>query len=352
MRDASWVRSLGTIPALHGVRGLAILLVIGRHYHNLLPSGGLGVDLFFVLSGFLITSLLLTEHGRRGRIDVVGFYRRRALRLLPALLGLIAVYEFFVLRFGGFGADTHGTRNALWGLSYLSNVPLALGMDGGSLSHLWSLAQEEQFYVLWPPLLIALLAVRAPPRAVVACLVALAALLAAHRWLLADTADLRRLWVAPDMHADALVVGCAAGYVYSYELWRRWLQPSALVGVAACALILAFEARENRSLYGWPLAVFIVGSGIAVLGIADRPQGRLARVLSWRPLQLLGLISYGLYLWHFPIFMAAGATPFTLGLSLVVAAMSYRYVEAPFLRLKRRRAGRVLATHEAPATEL
>ena len=331
------VRQLGTVPALYGVRGVAVLLVVGRHYNTILPGGGLGVDLFFVLSGFLITSLLLGEHGRTGRISLGWFYWRRALRLLPALLALIAVYVSFTVWKGGFADDTHGLRNALWGLSYLSNFPLAAGMDGGSLSHLWSLAQEEQFYLLWPPLLTGLLALRFRPRPIVGALLAVAGLFAAHRWSIADTGTLRRLWVAPDMHADALIAGCAAGFVYCFRLWCRWLQPAGLVALAACVAVVATEARENRSLFGWPLAVFVVAAAVAVLAVADSPRSPLARLLSFRPLQLLGVISYGLYLWHFPIFKVAGATPLALVSSVVVAAASYRYLESPVLRLRQTR---------------
>src|SRR5438034_9431725 len=105
MRDPPLMRQLGAVSALNGVRGVAVLLVVGRHYNNTLPGGGLGVDLFFVLSGFLITALLLGERARTGMVSLRAFYWRRGLRLLPALLGLLGVYLAFVIGVGHFGSD-------------------------------------------------------------------------------------------------------------------------------------------------------------------------------------------------------------------------------------------------------
>ena len=330
-------RALGHVPALDGVRGVAILLVVGRHYKQTIPGGGLGVDLFFVLSGFLITALLLRERATTGRVSLRGFYRRRAFRLLPALFTLLAFYVGCAAAAGHFGADTPDTAYRAAGLAatYSLNVPLAAGMDGGSISHLWSLALEEQFYLLWPLLLLVLIARRTRPHVIVGLLVAAAAAVMTHRWGIADTASSRRLWVSPDMHADALLLGCAAAVVYTHQLWRRHLTFAATAALPAAAAVVAVYAREDRSLYGWPLALFMVCSAVVVLAVASDPRSPLARVLSFRPLAAIGIVSYGLYLWHFPIFMLLGPNPAALVLAVLVTILSYRYVERPFLRRKR-----------------
>ncbi len=146
---------LGYRPALDGVRGLAIALVVPLHAFGWPHDGAVGVDLFFVLSGFLITTILLEERAETGRISFTSFYRRRAARLVPALVVMLALYTIV----------TRGAHpwSIFFGATYTTNIAQVLDPDNGpfALSHLWSLAQEEQFYLLWPPLL--LLIVRAKP---------------------------------------------------------------------------------------------------------------------------------------------------------------------------------------------
>ena len=153
------MRRLGYRPSLDGLRAVAILLVVAVLPRSWLPGGTLGVDLFFVLSGFLITTLLLEERGATGDVSLPHFYARRALRLLPALWLLLIVYVAYGLANGHHGLPSHVLGAAAIGAGHVANFFAAAGSPNQAhyLVHLWSLAQEEQFYLLWPIVLLALL---------------------------------------------------------------------------------------------------------------------------------------------------------------------------------------------------
>jgi peptidoglycan/LPS O-acetylase OafA/YrhL len=187
------------------------------------------------------------------------------------------------------------------------------------LNHLWSLTVEEQFYLLWPPVLYALLRWSVRPRGLVTGLVALAVLtIAATPWF---------------AHVDSILVGCLAGVLFTFRLVLipRWL---AWGGVGAAVLMtgLAYDTAHTEP---WPLPVFPLAAGLVMLGAVDR-DWIVASVLSFRPLRYVGRISYGLYLWHVPLFVLLGWR-IGLPLALIFAALSYRYVETPFLRRKQSR---------------
>src|SRR4051794_6026981 len=225
---------LGYLPALDGLRGVAVALVVSFHFWAF-PSGGwLGVELFFVLSGFLITTLLLEEHDSLGTIRLLAFYTRRARRLLPALLVLLAAYSAIdvarggqalgvVARFGLYGANVY---EAFW--------PGAAGRLVG-LNHLWSLAQEEQFYLLWPAALLAVKRVRNPA----ALLTILAAALMAYRaGLLVAGASEVRVFYAPDTNMSGLVLGSALAF--QRRTGGVTVPPRTLPLAAAIATVIAF----------------------------------------------------------------------------------------------------------------
>jgi peptidoglycan/LPS O-acetylase OafA/YrhL len=198
------VRSARYEPALDGVRGVAILCVI-LHHARLLPGGFLGVDAFFVLSGFLITSLLLQEWRTHRTISLRLFYERRALRLLPALAALLApalLVLVLMATAGGAGADELRplAQGIGFGAFYLANFARATGLGLGALAHLWSLAAEEQFYLVWPIVLLVCLRRGASPARVCVVLAALAALVAANRISLFATggSSWDRLIASPD----------------------------------------------------------------------------------------------------------------------------------------------------------
>ncbi len=308
-------------PELDGLRGLAIVLVIGGHAQ--IPGFGTGavagVTLFFVLSGYLITSLLVAERDRVGRIDLRAFYVRRALRLLPALytVTIVALAGYLL----GLWSNVPATAAGIVGmLLYVGNWTTAAGFSSGVLGHTWSLAVEEQFYILWPLLLI--LGLRYADRRTVAY-VALAVAIAVLPWRLfvATTTAGYRTFLGTDTNADALLLGCAIAI-----LQPRLSKLSGWIGIAG--LIVVSELWRSSAD---TVPLFSLGAVTSALAVAACPT-----ILSWRPLAFIGRISYGLYLWHY-LFMWSGMPwPVMILGSLALAGVSYRFVERPFLRLKDR----------------
>lgn len=323
---------LGYRPALDGVRGLAIAPVVGLHAFGW-SAGTLGVEIFFVLSGFLITTLLLEERVATGTISFARFYRRRAARLMPGLVLMLTVYAIVA----------HGAhaRAVLFGLTYTSNVAQLVGADAipWSLGHLWSLAQEEQFYLVWPPLLLLLTRFRTAFLPKVLALLILVAVLEKLS-LVALGSDIERIYFGPDTHAEPILIGCLFGALCSR--WRpaaadRWGGPAALLIVVGSFLAgqwvwLLSPLSPTRTL-------FFFACGFLILAAA---QGEvLSRLLGNSPLAFLGRISYSLYLWHAPILAAAGATVFdhrfgrsaaAVLVTVAVATASFFYVEQPLRR--------------------
>jgi peptidoglycan/LPS O-acetylase OafA/YrhL len=346
---AATLPRLGYRPALDGIRAVAIALVVCWHAFGR-PSGGfLGVHVFFALSGFLITTLLLEEWASRGSISLARFYQRRALRLFPALAAMLGVYTVvqlvraYVLDSPNLDVGT-SMKGVLWSALYVSNIVQAHGtVLGVPISHLWSLAAEEQFYVVWPCVLLLALRAGAGRRALAVGLAALVALLWLHRFHLAQTdASQRRLYFAPDTNFDAILIGCLAGLGFRAGCPRRLLTAAAAAALLAVAAIVAAVDLGDRALYGELLGVFAVSAAVLVLAAATGAPSLLSRSLSLPPLVFLGQISYSLYLWH-PMILSFGdkllgiPRAFGVVISLAVATASYYLVERPFLRLKRRR---------------
>jgi peptidoglycan/LPS O-acetylase OafA/YrhL len=302
------VRRLRHVPGLDGLRGIAILLVLLNHSGLKILGGGLGVDLFFCLSGFLITALLLSEWSERGSISFTDFYRRRALRLLPALLLVSAVTLAFY---------PEAYRQALIGVTYVANFARLSGDSLGSFGHFWSLAQEEQFYLVWP---LALTAMLRFPRIIVPSLGMLFVAISVHGL---TASSYERLWYGPDMHSGGLVLGALAAVLYVRGGNLRL--PVSIAVLVSVLCVAIFSLSTARSV----LPVFDLSAAVLVLAVA---QGSL-RSLELRPLRYVGKISYGLYLWHVPVFIAIG-WEVGLPVSIVCASLSYRYIEQPFLRRK------------------
>ena len=329
------MKRLGHVPGLDGLRGVAILAVVGFHYFKE-PSGGFyGVDLFFVLSGYLITTLLLEERDRTDRIALAAFWRRRAYRLLPGLFTVLTAYAIAT------AASPLALKRIAAGGLYVANIVWASGshlLYNTPLAPFWSLAQEEQFYLLWPFVLVLLLKRGVRESRLAAVLIGLVIVLATYRAALTlSGASLVRIYGGPDTHADGLLLGCALAL-----LRRRGLRvPQAAGWVGLAALLAAFAVLSGTM---GPIAYGLAPMSIActlLVGAALEP-GVLSRCLSWRPLAWIGLISYSLYLWHdFVLWLIGGQAPLiAVPLTLGVATLSYYKVEKPLRDGIRSRYGR------------
>lgn len=314
------------------LRGAAIALVLLRHA---LPgvfagAGVVGVVMFFALSGYLITGVLVAEHERTGTVSLGRFYRRRARRLVPALVVVVVAVVAVTLLWDPLGDRDELGRTVLVALTWTGNLPFDQGSD--ATFHLWTLATEEQFYLLWPAtLLVALRAGRGR-----AALLAVAAL-----WLLGCAATLAWLWPHADL-AYALptswvvcfVIGAAAR-LYG----DRWPGASATGAGAAIAVLLLLSVLPLR---GHALTYLAGGPLVAALTVVLLLRWR-DRAVGWSPLVWLGTVSYGAYLWNYPLTLwlrAAGhdgavAGLLALVLTLLAAAASWRWVERPFLGRRR-----------------
>jgi peptidoglycan/LPS O-acetylase OafA/YrhL len=357
--------SLGYLAELDGLRGIAVLSVMIFH-SGVLVGGWLGVDVFFVLSGFLITRLLVGEYDRTGRINLGYFYARRALRLLPALVTLVTVLALVLLVTTGREYRSYLLLYVSAVLFYFANWVEPFGFPlGWGFGHTWSLAIEEQFYLLWPLVLLTLLRfVRR--RLVIAFIVPCAALgVVAYRALLtrAGSSPLR-LFEGSDTHADPLLIGCALALLTFWDLLpgghvarqtSRWLAGLSMVGLVG--LFLRARLPVDYVEYGASTAAAVCTALIItdLLG----PNSLLAPALRNGLLVRTGRISYGLYLWHYPIFFALGiqtygsvSAPGTIAAGWVgtagAALVSFYVIESPALRLKARFApSRSVATRAA-----
>ncbi|MDP1818526.1 MAG: acyltransferase [Acidimicrobiales bacterium] len=348
------------VPALDGLRGVAIGLVVFRHLETVeagdvllqegyLPGGFLGVDLFFVLSGFLITTLLLREVSDGGTVHLGAFYARRALRLLPALYLFLAAHLLYAVL-----ADlslAHELRSLASATLYVSNWQTVhnLFTVNEGLGHLWSLAVEEQFYVLWPLALLGLLRLDRSGRLLRGVLVAAIVAICLHRAILWEGGgDWLFLYIRTDTRLDTLLVGAllAVAWAPTARLPARLAVPLGWLGAGVLAVIVLVGRPREGFVYlvGFPL--FALASAAVVLAIVDTDRG-VARLLAAAPLRAVGRVSYGLYLWHPLAFLiihrwAPDGTPVpvrvAVGLALAAAttALSYRLVERPALELKAR----------------
>jgi len=292
---------MGHLRALDGLRGVAILGVLAYH-SRLVPGGFVGVDLFFALSGFLITTLLLAERERHGDVRLPAFWARRFLRLVPALVGAVALAAFASSRLG---LPLPRTWIAAT-LVYASN--LLIGYGGvypiGILSHTWSLGMEEQFYLLWPPLL--LLSARRGVGGVALAAAILSVVPAGLRLAYAaahpgDPNAWLRIYFAPDMRFDAIALGCLAAALLRVAPadGRRSEAGFALAALAGAAwLALVTVGAHIGTLVAHPMLFSVTSLAATAIVVGAVRVGAVGRALSLAPLVWLGKISYGLYLLH------------------------------------------------------
>ena len=341
-------------------------LVLAEHGGIPGVSGGfLGVDVFFVLSGFLITSLLLDELGGTGRIALAGFWIRRARRLLPALivmvLAVVAARTLFPPE-----ATASLRDDAVAAFFWVANWTFvaqrtdyfAQGTPPSPLQHTWSLGVEEQYYLFWPLLVIAVVAVIAARArwAVFALATAGAVGSAAAAIVLASDAGVNRVYFGTDTRVQALLVGSAAaallvrdwsvltaGGTLIRTRWRRWVAGGlSVLGLAMLAALAHYATGSAREFRAGLLIVVALAAVLVVAPVALDQGGPVARALAWRPLVWLGAISYGVYLWHWPIFLAlngertgwSGWRLFAVrcAATVAVAAASWWLLEQPIRR--------------------
>jgi peptidoglycan/LPS O-acetylase OafA/YrhL len=366
------------MPGIDGLRAVAVAAVFLYHANlSWMPGGFLGVDVFFVISGYLITSLVIAEFEDRGRIALGRFWAGRARRLLPALFALLAVCL-------AIGATVQrgklvGLRgDALASIFYVANWRFIFDHESyfaqfgrpSPLRHLWSLAVEEQFYLLWPPLF--LIGTRVLHRVRLAALVALGAIgSTALMWALyRPGADTSRIFYGTDTRAAPLLIGVLLAFVWkpsAMPTWdgaraRRWLDAASLVALAAVIYAFVTVHDYDQSIYRGGFLLLALSAGLLLATIAH-PASTLGHALAHPVPRWLGERSYGIYLWHWPVlvFSRPGVDvhlprgvliPAQAAATVMAAAVSYRYIERPIrtgaLQRLRVRAPRWLAQPRTP----
>ena len=345
------------VPALDGMRAVAVLLVL--LFHLQVPgfrAGFVGVDIFFVLSGFLITSLMLAEHRRTGRISLPDFWARRARRLLPALLLLLIVVALSTWATASF-TERESMRGDLlatsgyvanWRFISTSSYFADTGIDS-PLEHTWSLAIEEQFYLLWPLIVVAAIAAFARPRLGVATVAAVAAIISIGLLRLLWTPEsIERAYMGTDARIfEPLIGGLGAAFIAGPRL-RAWTDRWAplLLGLGGAALIsgIGLVGSSSTSYYLGGAVLISIATLLVMVPLWNGRGGVVGRAMGWRPFAWVGVVSYGAYLWHWPLIVWLGVRTQSpgidrvfrqvgvIGLTFGIAAVSYYTIERPIRR--------------------
>ena len=345
------------VPELTGLHALAVFLAISEHTSIPgLRGGWVGVDIFFVLSGYLITSILVAEWRRIDTIRLGRFYLKRVLRLYPALILMLALGVIFYRWLGDGGTLVGYGKTALLGASYTQDFALGLsGQPYGQLGHTWSLAVEEQFYLFWAPVLLLLLKFRQRPVPWLCAFIAISwvslALTTKH------IVDPPNTYYRPDTRMNELFLGCLIAFLmerYQAPL-ARWRPLRLLLGPIGLAVIVYIEVYSNTHgrLLTYPQQEMATGlaAGLLLVGlvIAD-PAAPLNRIFRLRPIVWVGTISYGLYIYFIPVFIVMNYTfvlhgwrvnyyvylTASVACLFAMATLSYYLVEKRFLALKDR----------------
>lgn len=368
-RTAPAPPTMGYQPALDGLRAVSVVVVLLYHAgFDWMRGGFFGVEVFFVVSGFLITSLLLDEQERDHAISFRGFWTRRARRLFPALFAVLLAVSVWAALFGSAEQQSQLRRDLPWSILYVNNWGQILGnvpyFEGEPplLRHLWSLAVEEQWYLIWPLVFVALLRLRLP-RHVVGTGIAVAAfaVFGSMFWVHSggpsplggppaafEGVDRTNfLYLSTITRSGGLLAGAAAAFVWRPWRWTRAdeapvgrvLDP---VGAAALAMVgcaATVAVLTEGYVYQWLLPLISILSLVAVMAAVHPAAVGFRSMMSWSPLVEVGKRSYGLYLWSWPISVIVGATEgsvtaflWAMAITAVVAESSYRWLETPIRR--------------------
>ncbi len=357
---------MGYQPGLDGLRAFALISILLYHAGFEWMSGAfISVDLFFLLSGFLITALLLGEREKSGRVDLGQFWIRRARRLFPALFTMLLAVSVWIALWGNAEQVSQAKRDIPWALFYVGNWGQILGdlpyfaPEPSMFRHLWTLAVEEQWYLVWPLAFIGLTAVFRSKRTIVAILLATAV----ATWLLmawfqsggsaplggppgafegADRTNF--MYLSTITRSGSLLVGAALAFV-----WRPWRAPRAAdapvgrfldpVAAGAAALLVCIFASAKLTApytYQWLIAFGTLLSAVVVMAAVHPAAGGFRHIMSMGWLVAIGKRSYGLYLWSWPISVMVGATDgnvarfvWAMVLSVIVSEVVYRFIETP-----------------------
>ncbi len=358
--------SMGYQPSLDGLRALSVGAVLLYHAgFSWMHGGFFGVEVFFVVSGFLITSLLLDETDRNGHVSFRQFWLRRARRLFPALYAVLLAVAAWAALAGSAEQQSQLRRDIPWSIFYvnnwgqiLGNVPYFAG-EPPLLRHLWSLAVEEQWYLVWPVVFVAILRVRLPRHVVGGAIVAAAFVVFAYMfWMHARTPTplggppaafegvdrTNFLYLSTITRSGGLLLGAGAAF-----LWRPWrwahapdapvgrvLDPLGAGAVAMLGCAASVAVLTEGYVYQWLLPLVSILSLVAVMVAVHPAAVGFRRMMGWTPLAEMGKRSYGLYLWSWPTFVIFGATNgsvskflWAMVLTVVIAEASYRYLETP-----------------------
>jgi peptidoglycan/LPS O-acetylase OafA/YrhL len=323
------------VRTLDGLRALAVLMVLATHSVADLPLGGIGVSIFFVLSGYLITILLVREQEKVGRISLGLFYLRRVARLYPALVAMLLLTV-------ALGAPV---ESALIAGTYTTNLFNSFGIGDFPYGHTWSLGMEEQFYLLWPLLLPFVLRRGTWPRVLLA-LLALASAGAGWAFVVTTHGTAGVHGFNPLFRALGLIVGC----LLALHLHRRSIpfRPGVLVGVGLALVIASIAVAEignaSPAAFGWNALTPVLGGAALIAGLVSGGTPGVNRILGSAPAVWMGKRSYAIYLWHVPLIelgrlrglSASAAALVGVSATIMLSEASYRWVERPFLRLKDR----------------
>ena len=344
-------------PDIEGMRAIAVGLVIAYHaFGQPFTAGFVGVDVFFVISGFLITSLLLKEGQRFGRIDLLGFYARRVRRILPASTLVVVVTLFATYHWLGFIAGNNVARDAQWTAVFSANLHFGwvrtdyFGAQSAPspLQHMWSLGVEEQFYLIWPAIFLAVVLLTRRGRARTTLFVVLVlGIVTSFTWSVVQT-SVNQTWAyfSPLTRAWELAVGALVAVLVPVlaRLGSAWvlqvLATTGLAGIVFAAVLLTSDTRYPGAAAALP----VIGSAVLIAAGCGARRTLVGRALSIRPMQWIGARSFSMYLWHWPLLVIPAQfigrhLSVVEGAALVAAAIAasavtYRFVENPCRRAR------------------